>query len=240
METVKTQDVSASDLPWKISWNPDRCTMCGSCVAACTIQAIEAVVEKRSVTVSSSSIPEPSRRHLAAPAIKQSKSIAHACVGCGMCEKVCPNQAIRPERNEDSRFNLLARSGGSPLKRGGRANLEAGRVLDKIVVGRISQMTDPSLDSERHTFDVLAPFGRVLRPGELPLSVNNGTLELTGKTPPVSWIYPVIFSDMSIGALSTRAWEAVALATAYLNEKMRHADSDELRRRRHAGETDGI
>ena len=32
------------------------------------------------------------------------------------------------------------------------------------------------------------------------------------------WIYPLLFSDMSIGALSTRAWEAVALAVAYLNE----------------------
>ena len=38
------------------------------------------------------------------------------------------------------------------------------------------------------------------------------------KTPPVRWIYPLIFSDMSIGALSTRAWEAVAMAAAYLNE----------------------
>ena len=42
---------------------------------------------------------------------------------------------------------------------------------------------------------------------------------MQGWVPPVHWIYPLIFSDMSIGALSTRAWEALALATAYLNEK---------------------
>lgn len=135
-----------------------------------------------------------------------------------MCEKVCPNQAIRAVRNPDSRYALLARTNG-PTKRGGRTNLNAQRTLDHIVVGRISQMTDPALDSERHTFDILAPFGRVLLPGELPLRAEGGELRLEGKTPPLHWIYPVIFSDMSIGALSTRAWEAIALATAYLNEQ---------------------
>ncbi len=79
-------------------------------------------------------------------------------------------------------------------------------------------MTDPALDSERHTFDISAPFGRVLKPGELPLKKKGDSLVLDGETPPVRWIYPLIFSDMSIGALSTRAWEAIALARAYLNE----------------------
>lgn len=54
---------------------------------------------------------------------------------------------------------------------------------------------------------------------DLPLQMKDGKLTLAHKTPPVNWIYPLIFSDMSIGALSTRAWESVALATAYLNEK---------------------
>lgn len=219
METVKTQEVSVNDLPWKISYDAARCTMCGSCVAACTFNAIEAVMERHSKTISTGYQPEPTQKHMATPVVKQKNGLANACVGCGMCEKVCPNRAIKPERNVDSRFALLARSGGSPIKRGGRTNLNAHRTLDKIIVGRISQMTDPSLDSERHTFDILAPFGRVLLPGELPLKAVDGELQLAGKTPPVSWIYPVIFSDMSIGALSTRAWEAVAMATAYLNEK---------------------
>jgi glutamate synthase (NADPH/NADH) large chain len=218
METVRTQDISANDLNFKIEYHHDRCTMCGSCVAACTFQAIEAVMERRSVTVSTGSQPDPTQRHLAVPVIRQKTTLANACVGCAMCEKVCPNKAIKPVRNEDTRHNLLARSGG-PLKRGGRTNLNAQRTLDNIIIGRISQMTDPSLDSERHTFDILAPFGRVLLPQELPLTAENGELKMSAKTPPVHWIYPVIFSDMSIGALSTRAWEAVSLATAYLNEK---------------------
>ncbi|SMC91702.1 glutamate synthase-related protein [Sporomusa malonica] len=220
METVRVQDVSVNDLPWKIQYTSERCTMCGSCVAACTFDAIEPAMERRSVTVSTGHQPEPSQRHLATPVIKQKASVANACVGCGMCEKVCPNNAIKPVRNIDSRVNYLNRSGGATVKRGGRNNLIGSeRTLDKIVVGRISQMTDPALDSERHTFDILAPFGRVLLPHELPLTSDGNELKLNAHTPPVNWIYPVIFSDMSIGALSTRAWEAVALATAYLNEK---------------------
>lgn len=134
-----------------------------------------------------------------------------------MCEKVCPNGAIRPVRNADTRKTLLSRDHG-PIKRGGRTNLNAQRTLDSIIVGRISQMTDPALDSQRHTFDIRSPFGRVLPAKDLPLKMENGKLVMEHKAPPVNWIYPLIFSDMSIGALSTRAWEAVALACAYLNE----------------------
>jgi glutamate synthase (NADPH/NADH) large chain len=80
-------------------------------------------------------------------------------------------------------------------------------------------MTDPSLDSIRHTFDIRAPFGRVLPAEKLPFVLKDGKLVMAHKAPPVRWIYPLIFSDMSIGALSTRAWEAVSMAVAYLNEK---------------------
>lgn len=219
METVAVQDITVGNLPWRIEHKPERCTMCGSCVATCTFRAIEAVMERHSVTISTGSTPIPTQNHTAVPVIKQKASLANACVGCGMCAKVCPNQAIHPVYQGDSRKNLLGRANGAAIKRGGRTNLNADRTLDKIIVGRISQMTDPSLDSERHTFDMLAPFGRVLLPHELPLAAHGDNLRLTGATPPVHWIYPIIFSDMSIGALSTRAWEAVALATAYLNEK---------------------
>lgn len=218
MESVKTQDPGVNDLPWKIEYHAQRCAMCGSCVAACTFNAIEVHVSHRSVTVSRKAFPEPAPEHLALPVIRQKADIGQACVGCGMCEKICPNAAIRPVRNPDNRFSLLARAQG-PIKRGGRSNLAMPRTLDSIVVGRISQMTDPALDSERHTFDIRAPLGRVMLARDLPLRVDGHSLALSGRTPPVRWIYPVIFSDMSIGALSARAWEALALATAYLNEK---------------------
>jgi glutamate synthase (NADPH/NADH) large chain len=222
VEAVTVNELTANDLPWRIEWDPCRCKLCGSCVAACTFQAIHAAMEARRYTYSQGDIPTPVEgERYAVPVIKQTTTVKNHCVGCGLCEKTCPNRAIRPQRNADSRWEIFAREGGSPIKRGGRANLNAGdRTFDKIVVGRISQMTDPSLDAERHTFDILAPFGRILPADKMPLSVGaDGKLNLDKTLPPVRWIYPLIFGDMSIGALSPRAWEAICLATACLNEK---------------------
>ena len=218
MQTVMTQDVGVNDLPWKIDYKPERCTMCGSCVASCSFKAIKVGVQRRDMTVSVENQPKPVKRHEARPVIMQVASLTDYCRGCGICEKVCPNQAIKPVRNPDTRKTLLSKDNG-PIKRGGRTNLNAQRALDTIVVGRISQMTDRSLDAARHTFDMRAPFGRVLSAKQLPFKVADGKLVPVGHTPPVHWIYPLIFSDMSIGALSTRAWEAVAMAVGYLNEK---------------------
>lgn len=218
MRAVKTQDISCNDLTWKIEYDPSRCTMCGSCVATCSFKAIHVAVERRDMTYSEEKTPTPVKKHMARPVIEQVASLTNYCRGCGMCEKVCPNHAIHPVRNPDTRKTLLSKDSG-PIKRGGRTNLNAQRTLDAIVVGRISQMTDPSLDAARHTFDIRSPLGRVLAARDLPLKVENGKLVPSGHTPPVHWIYPLIFSDMSIGALSTRAWEAVALAVGYLNEK---------------------
>ena len=49
---------------------------------------------------------------------------------------------------------------------------------DKILVGRISQMTDPSLDASRHTFDILAPFGRIISPEKIPFKKKGNKLML--------------------------------------------------------------
>nr|WP_225911607.1 glutamate synthase-related protein [Desulfuromonas versatilis] len=219
---MKVQNVTPNDLPWKIRYDASRCTLCGSCVAACSFRAIEPKVERRRMVFSESEFPEPKQRFSAVPVIRQAHSIKNYCRGCGICEKVCPNDAIGPQRNIDTRHPIVTRClGGDSIKRGGRKNLEATtRTLDKLRVGRISQMTDPSLDAQRHTFDLLAPFGRILPPKKLPFGVGpEGLLESKDQAPPVRWIYPVIIGDMSIGALSWRMWEAVAMATAYLNEE---------------------
>ncbi len=222
METVKVQDLTANDLPWKLRYDASRCTLCGSCVATCSFRAIEAKVERRRMVFSEGDFPDPQQRFSAVPVIHQVSTLVSHCRGCGACEKVCPNDAIGPVRNIDNRLPIVTRClSADSVKRGGRKNLESTvRTLDKMRIGRISQMTDPSLDAQRHTFDLLAPFGRILPAGKLPFHLGaNGELVKDGQAPPVRWIYPVVIGDMSIGALSWRMWEAVAMAVAYLNEE---------------------
>jgi glutamate synthase (NADPH) large chain len=222
METVKVQDLTPNDLPWKLRYDASRCTLCGSCVATCSFRAIEAKVERRRMVFSEGDLPDPVQRFSAVPVIHQVSTLVSHCRGCGACEKVCPNDAIGPVRNIDNRLPIVTRClSADSVKRGGRKNLEATvRTLDKMRIGRISQMTDPSLDAQRHTFDLLAPFGRILPAGKLPIHLGaNGELVKDGQAPPVRWIYPVVIGDMSIGALSWRMWEAVAMAVAYLNEE---------------------
>jgi glutamate synthase (NADPH/NADH) large chain len=222
METVKINDLACNDLPWKVIYDTERCTLCGSCVAACTFDAIKPKIERRRKAFSDTETPEPKIKFSATPVIAQKNVLKNYCRGCGVCERVCPNNAIRAERNPDSRFHVVYQAAtGSGPKRGGRNNLEVrARTLDELRVGRISQMTDPSLDAQRHTFDCLAPLGRILPATSLPLSLgSDGMLVKNGQTPPTRWIYPVIIGDMSIGALSWRMWEAVSMAVAYLNEE---------------------
>ncbi|WP_316348941.1 glutamate synthase-related protein [Desulfuromonas acetoxidans] len=222
METVKIQDITPNDLPWKLRYDASRCTLCGSCVAACSFRAIEPKIERRRMVFSEGDLPDPRARFSAVPVIQQVNSLKNYCRGCGICEKVCPNDAIAPVRNPDTRHPIVTRcSGGDSIKRGGRKNLTGStRTLDQLRVGRISQMTDPSLDAQRHTFDMLAPFGRILPADELSMTLDSsGKLVNNAQTPPVNWIYPVIIGDMSIGALSWRMWEGVAMAVAYLNEE---------------------
>lgn len=211
------------EFPWIVQWDANRCRLCGMCTAACSFRAIEPAMERREMATSELDSFALTRESRVVPVIRQVDNLEHYCRGCGICQKVCPNSAIRPVANTDhqSRFPVMRRThDGDPIKRGGRSNTkyQPVRTLDTIQISRISQITDPSLDSLRHEFDLSTTFGRVLRADELSMTTFQGNMELTEDIPPVRRIYPIIFADMSIGALSWRMWEAIALAVSYLNE----------------------
>ena len=164
-----------TDFPWLIQWNTETCIRCGACVAACTFGSIEAKLMRQGQAVSVGNFPTPVTNYNVVLAVKQVPDSKLACRGCTMCERVCPTNSIRPVFNEQNRFPMVARRGGTPIKRGGRAHKIPVRALDYIKVGRISQMTDPALDAARHTFDLLTPLGRNLPANELPFKVENGS-----------------------------------------------------------------
>lgn len=212
-------ELHIDDLPWIIEYDEKKCIQCGKCTAVCSFGAIKPKIEKRKKE--NSITQKPSFEKVVV--IEQVATHKNHCKGCGMCNSVCPNDAIRPVKNEENKYGIRYRADiGDSVKKGGRSNLNTeGRTLDKIKIGRISQMTDPSLDALRHTFELLTPFGRVLSADKLNFEIKDGKMELPQTTlPPNRWIYPIILGDMSIGAVSWRMWEAMAIATAYLNEVM--------------------
>ena len=216
MAAVKINELHKDELPWIIEYDESKCIQCRRCTATCSFGAIEPAVETRKT---SNSITERGKSEKVL-VIKQNISLENYCRGCGMCSRVCPNGAIKAVRNKDDKYSVAYRAQkADSFKKGGRSNLNTeGRTLDKIKIGRISQMTDPSLDAQRHTFELRTPFGRVLSPEKLNFEIKDGELTQPKPLPPNRWIYPIIFGDMSIGAVSWRMWEAMAIATAYLNE----------------------
>ncbi len=217
MTQVKINELHKNDLPWIIEYDETKCIQCGKCTAACSFGAIKPSVEIRK----DNSILEKNKIKKVL-IIKQKISLDNYCTGCSMCANVCPTGAIKAIRNKEDKYSVAYRAKkADSFKKGGRSNLNTeGRTLDKIKIGRISQMTDPSLDAMRHTFEIRTPFGRVLKADKLNFEIKNGKIVQNKKLPPNRWIYPVIFGDMSIGAVSWRMWEALAIATAYLNEVM--------------------
>jgi len=214
--TITPSTLSRKDLLWQIVWDKERCALCGRCTAACPVHAIElGVFRKRLVQVTPGVETQPSNVYQVFYGIRQKTDPAHACIGCGTCTLVCPNDCIMPVRNDEiDKLRFHINRGGQPRRRGGRRNVPEG-ILDRIKFVRISMLTDPALDAGRHEFELRTLLGRVLPPEEaLRLYKEEGW------TPPVREIYPLIIGSMSFGALSPNMWEGLIMGVTYLNEEL--------------------
>ncbi|MGA2332119.1 MAG: glutamate synthase-related protein [Syntrophales bacterium] len=208
--------LSVKDLPWIILWDKEKCTLCGRCTAVCPVRAIElGVHRKRAINISIGLEEKPSNLFTVYHGIDQRTDPVHACVGCGMCNLVCPNNCIIPAHNEEiDKLRFHNNMGGVPRRRGGRRNVP-GVILDQIKFIRISMLTDPALDAGRHEFELRTLLGRILPPEEMVRVTREN-----GWTPPVREIYPLIIGSMSFGALSPNMWEGLQMGVAYLNEEL--------------------
>jgi len=213
---IVPSQLGKKDLPWQIVWDQNKCTLCGQCTSVCPVQAIElGTFRKRHINVNLLSTSANESRSSVFYGISQKTDPAHACVGCSMCNLVCPNDAIMPmHSDEPDKLKFHSNQGGVPRKRGGRRNVAAG-TLDRIKFMRISMLTDPALDAGRHEFEVRTLLGRVLPPEDsIKFQRENGWI------PPVREIYPLVIGGMSFGALSPTMWEGLQMGVAYLNEEL--------------------
>ena len=214
---VTPSTLSRRDLPWQISWDNSTCTLCGRCTAICPVNAIEmGVFRKRTLSVPPLGLNEkPKSAFNVFHGIRQRTDPGFACVGCSMCNLVCPNNSIEAVKSESSDMLRFHQDrGGLPRTRGGRRNSRES-ILDQIKFIRISMLTDPALDAGRHEFEMRTLIGRVLSPSKAIKARRDN-----GWVPPVREIYPLLIGGMSFGALSPNMWEGLQMGVAYLNEEL--------------------
>ena len=212
--SVTPSSLTYSDLPWIIDHREDRCTLCGRCTAICPKEAIYLGHFRQRIPKLDVFSTKRQTEYRTFTGIRQNTNMANSCIGCAMCEMICPNEAIAPHPNTSENRSLFYNNQkGEPYKRGGRRNVTGPTLLDRIMFDRISMLTDPALDAGRHEFNITTSLGRVLPPEEFLQKNMNG-----GWIPPTREIFPFVIGSMSFGALSPNMWLGLLQGVAYCNE----------------------
>jgi glutamate synthase (NADPH/NADH) large chain len=212
--SVAPGSLTPTDFPWIIEHREDRCTLCGNCTSVCPKEAIRLAYRRQRLPRLDILSSKRGSEYRTFTGIRQESSIANACIGCGMCAMVCPNEAIMPVPNTNEHRTLFFNNQkGEPLKRGGRRNVSGPNLLDRIVFNRISMLTDPALDAGRHEFNITTTLGRILPPEDFLDRIQHG-----GWIPPTREIFPFVIGSMSFGALSPNMWLGLLQGVAYCNE----------------------
>ncbi|MDP3480665.1 MAG: glutamate synthase-related protein [Desulfoprunum sp.] len=212
--SVAPGSLTYTDLPWIIEHREDRCTLCGNCTSVCPKGSIRLTYRRQRMPKLEVLSKKRGNDYRTFVGIRQETTMANACIGCGMCSMVCPNEAIMPVPNtNENRTLFFNNQKGEPYKRGGRRNASGPNLLDRIIFDRISMLTDPALDAGRHEFNLTTTLGRVLSPEDfLDRTINGGWI------PPTREIFPFVIGSMSFGALSPNMWLGLLQGVAYCNE----------------------
>lgn len=149
-------------------------------------------------------------------------SSEETCVGCQRCVVLCPTNAlsVRPHTSEyrpnsswtrDKLQNVKkqAETGGVILT--GSGNDKPYRIYWDHLVLNASQVTNPSIDPLREPMELKTFLGR--KPDTLKINMEGKVPRIESELHPnVPLETPIVFSAMSYGAISFRAYKSLAMA----------------------------
>ncbi len=186
---------------FRVNIDRDRCRLCQRCIENCSFDALAWREDKV-------------------------KSFDDRCVGCQRCVSMCPKDAItltrtpsvmsrHPTWTEDIRRDIYtqARTGAIILASTGN-ELHEQVVFDHLLLDAC-QVTNPAIDPLREPIELRTYIGKKPKALEFKIDDNDGRDNVTLKThltPNLKLDTPIMIAQMSYGAISLEAHEALARA----------------------------
>jgi len=182
---------------FRVNIDRDRCRLCQRCIENCSFDALDWRDDKV-------------------------KSFDDRCVGCQRCVSMCPKDAItltrtpsvmsrHPTWTEDIRRDIYAQSRTGAVILASTGNELHERVVFDNLLLDACQVTNPAIDPLREPIELRTYIGKKPRILELDGEGENVTLR-TKLAPKLKLDTPIMVAQMSYGAISLEAHEALARA----------------------------